>query len=79
MRRAVRSIICFVAAALIVFGGLEIGLEYARHRTHHTEISLWHCVIATSLIVVGIVLFAGSESLAEQLTDDIEDGDEDKE
>ena len=73
MRRAVRSIICLVAAALIIFGGLEIGLEYVRHRTNHTEISIWHCVIGAVLMVIGIILIAGSDSLAEQLTDDVED------
>jgi hypothetical protein len=73
MRRAVRSIICIVAAALIIFGVLEIGLEFARDHTHHTGISVWHCVIGAVLILVGLILIAGSGSLAEQLTDDIED------
>lgn len=73
MKRAVRSIICFIGAALIIFGGLEIGLEYVRHRTHHTEISPWRCVIGAVLIVIGVILFLGSDSLADQLTDDIEE------
>jgi hypothetical protein len=34
---------------------------------------VWHCVIGGVLIALGIFLFLVSASLAEQLTDDIEE------
>jgi hypothetical protein len=39
--------------------------------------NVWSYVIGVVLLVVGYILFAGSNSLAEQLTDDIDDEDDD--
>ncbi len=69
MNRAVRAVIRLIASALILFGGLEIGLEYARHRVQKAESSFWHWVIGGFLIVLGVALFWASRWLAEQLTD----------
>lgn len=79
MKRAVRTLIRIIAAALILFGALEIGLELVHHRVqvhNHVEpiqTNFWHYVIGVILIIVGVILFLGSESLADQLTDDIDD------
>ncbi len=73
MNRPVRVVIRLIAASLVLFGGLEIGLEYVSHRMRKAEISAWHCVIGGVLIVLGIVLFWASAWLAEQLTDDFDD------
>ncbi len=79
MKRAVRTLIRIIAAALILFGALEIGLELVHHRVqvrNHVEsihTNIWHYIIGALLIVVGVILFLGSESLADQLTDDIDD------
>ena len=79
MKRAVRTLIRIIASALMVFGALETGLEiehYAVQVHKHVEpikTNIWHYVIGAVLLVVGVILFLGSESLAEQLTDDIEE------
>lgn len=79
MKRAVRTLIRIIAVALLVFGALEIGLEIAHHQVqvrNHVEpihTNVWRYVIGGILFVAGVVLFLGSESLAEQLTDDIEE------
>src|SRR5262249_55893941 len=79
MKRAVRMLIRIIAVALVLFGALEIGVELVHHQVQvHNHVdpiktNIWHYIIGTILIVVGIILFAGSESLAEQLTDDIEE------
>ena len=73
MKRAVRSLIRLIALGLFVFGGMEIILEYVRHRMRQTPISVWHCVIGSILIVLGVTAFATSAKLAEQLTDDFEE------
>ena len=79
MRRAVCTLIRIIAAGLLVFGTLEIGLELVRHQIqvhNHVEpikTNIWHYIIGSILMVVGIILFLGSASLAEQLTDDIEE------
>lgn len=79
MKRAVRTLIRIIGAALILFGALEIGLELVHHQVqvrNHVEpvhTNFWHYIIGAILIGVGVILFLGSESLADQLTDDIDD------
>jgi hypothetical protein len=79
MKRAVRTLIQIIAAGLMLFGVLEIGLEFAHHQVQireHIEpikTNIWRYIIGVLLFVVGIILFLGSNSLAEQLTDDIDD------
>jgi uncharacterized membrane protein YkvI len=79
MKRAVRALIQIIAVCVLIVAMLEIGLEIAHHqiqvRDHVNPIktNVWRYIIAVVLIVVGFILFAGSNSLAEQLTDDIDD------
>ena len=79
MKRSVRTLIQIVAVALMLFGVLEIGLEIAHHQVQvrdHIEpikTNVWRYVIGAALFVVAIILFLGSDSLAEQLTDDIDE------
>ena len=82
MKRPVRILIQIITACMMLFGLMEIGLEVAHHhiqvRNHVNPIktNVWSYVIGVALLVVGFILFAGSNSLAEQLTDDIEETDE---
>ena len=71
MKRAVRSLIRIIAVALVVFGGLALGLEYARQRT--AALSWGQLVLGVFLISAGIGLFAASATLAEKFTDDFEE------
>ncbi|HEX4264897.1 MAG TPA: hypothetical protein VH597_11200 [Verrucomicrobiae bacterium] len=79
MKRPVRTLIQIIAGGLMVFGALEIGLEIEHHQIQvHDHIdpvktNIWHYIIGAGLLLLGVILFAGSESLAEQLTDDIDD------
>lgn len=79
MKRPVRTLIQIVAACMLIFGLLEIGLEIAHHhiqvRDHIDPIktNVWSYLIGGALLLVGFILFAGSNSIAEQLTDDIDD------
>jgi len=73
MKRAVRSLIRFIAAGLIGVGIIEMGLEFVRRRTIATELKLWPWIIGAVLIVSGIALFATSARLAEKFTDDFEE------
>jgi hypothetical protein len=78
MKRAVRSLIRVIAFGLAIFGILEIGLEIARQKIHAAQVEPpkshpWQYVIGAGLILAAIILFAGSDSLAEQLTDDVDD------
>ncbi len=82
MKRPVRTLIQIVAVAAILFGVLEIVLEIAHHQVQVREhvdpikTNIWSYVIGAVLLVVGFILFLGSNSLAEQLTDDIDDDDD---
>ena len=82
MKRPVRTLIQIIAVCLMIFGLLEIGLEFAHHqvqvREHANPIktTIWRYIIGAALPVLGIILFLGSNSLAEQLTDDIDDTDD---
>jgi len=73
MKRAVRSLTRIIAAAFILFGVIEIVLEYARDRLPDAKISRWQIAIGSLLIVAGIVLLAVSAKLAEKLADDFEE------
>jgi hypothetical protein len=79
MKRSVRTLIRLIAAALMVFGALEAGMEIEHYAMQmHNNVSpvktnIWHYIIGGVLLVAGIILFAGSDSLAEQLTDDIDE------
>jgi len=73
MKRAVRAILRLVAAALVLFGGLTIGLEVVRHRMRSESVNLWQCLLGGCLIVLGIILIAFSSRLAEKLTDDFDE------
>ena len=61
------------AIAFILFGVIEIVLEYARDRLPDAKISRWQIAIGSLLIVAGIVLLAVSAKLAEKLADDFEE------
>jgi drug/metabolite transporter (DMT)-like permease len=82
MKRAVRTLIQIIGVAAVIFGVLEIVLEIAHHqiqvRDHVDPIknNIWSYVIGAVLMVVGVILFLGSNSLAEQLTDDYDDDDD---
>ena len=73
MKRAVRTLIRIIAAAFIVFGGIEVGLDFFRRRLHEDGISWWQVAIGVGLIAAGIGLFAASARLAEKFTDDFEE------
>ena len=82
MKRAVRSLIIIIGLAAALFGLLEIGLEIAHHQIqvhdHADPVknNIWSYVIGAALLFVGFILCAGSNSLAEQLTDDFDDDDD---
>jgi hypothetical protein len=74
MKRRVRTLIQVLASGLILFGGIVLVLEFIGHRLHKAaHINWWYCILGVVLIALGGFLFAGSESLAEQLTDDFEE------
>ena len=82
MKRPVRTLIQIIGVAMVFFGVLEIILELAHHhiqvRDHVNPVknNIWSYVIGALLLPLGFILFAGSNSLAEQLTDDIDDDDD---
>jgi hypothetical protein len=65
-------VIWLVAAGLALLGGLGIGLEYVRHRMQGVPSSYWSIGLDVLAILAGVFLFLAAESLAEQLTDDID-------
>jgi hypothetical protein len=73
MKRVVCSILRLVAAGVAVLGGMEILLEFMRHRVRDAETNSWHYLVGSVLIALGITLFAASSKLAARLTDDFDD------
>ena len=73
MKRAVRSVIRLVAAGFLLVGGMEIGLEFVRHRLRGAAFGWWRCLLGLALAVTGGVLLALSRRLAETLTDDFDE------
>jgi hypothetical protein len=73
MKRAVRSVLRLLAAGAVVVGGMELGLEFTRHRLRGTTASVWHCLLGALIVLAGVALFAASDRLARTLTDDFEE------
>ena len=73
MKRAVRTVIRLIAAGIIVFGGLNLALEFARFRQHRADFSSGRCVVDSLVIVLGVILAAASGKLAARLTDDFDE------
>jgi cytochrome c biogenesis protein CcdA len=73
MKRAVRTIIRLIAGGLMVFGGLQAGLEFARHRLKETEASPGQYVIGSLLIAMGVALLIFSSRIAARLTEDYDE------
>jgi multisubunit Na+/H+ antiporter MnhG subunit len=72
MKRAVRIILCLIAAGLIVFGALAIGLALLRHIAQDIKLSAWLVTGGAVLMVLGVILLAASTRLAQRLTDDFD-------
>jgi hypothetical protein len=75
MRRVVRTLLRLIAAGLMVFGVLEMGLEYMKHLEQvrqgaPPDSAAWRYAIGAVLLGLGAGLMAGSGRLAEKLTDD---------
>ena len=73
MKRAIRTVIRLIAAGAMVIGGMDCGLEFARHWKHVGRVNLWVCIINFLVIVAGIVLYARSAAIAERLAEDFEE------
>ena len=73
MKRAVRSVIRLIAAGFLLVGGMELGLEFVRHRLRGSHLGLWRCLLGLALAIAGGLLLAFSGRLAESLTDDFEE------
>ena len=73
MKRAVRTVLRLIAAGMLVVGAMNVGLEFVRHRMQGADIGWWRVGLGVLCVVLGVVLFIFSNSLAERLTDDFEE------
>ena len=72
MKRALRTLIRIIAAALVVFGVLELALSYAGQR-EGSEIGWTLVILGVALIAAGLILLTLSANLAEKFTDDFDE------
>jgi len=70
MKRAVRSLIRFLGAGLVLLGVALISLAGFNHRVQKPV--LWTAVSGGSSTVAGAILVAFSGRLAERFTDDLD-------
>jgi hypothetical protein len=73
MKRAVRTVLRLIAAGLLLFGGLELALEFLRRRMPESHLSIWRCLAGTLLLALGVGLYAASARLAERWTDEFDE------
>ena len=73
MKRAVQMVLRLIAAGLLVVGGLNLVLEFARRGRGAAALNLWTCLLWAVLIGLGVLLFAKAPALASQWTDDFEE------
>jgi uncharacterized membrane protein HdeD (DUF308 family) len=73
MKRAVCMVIRLIAAGIIVVSGMNVGLEYVRHRMQGAETEWLRVSLGTFGVVLGIALLFASAPLARRMTDDIDE------
>ena len=73
MKHAVCTILRLIAGGFVVFGLLQAGLEYLRHRARQADSTPWPYVIGAFLILLGAALFVFSSRIAARLTEDYDD------
>jgi hypothetical protein len=73
MKRAVRTVLRLVAAGLILFGVLALGLEFLRQRLPEAGLSIGRIALGVLLLVLGGILFALSARLAERFAEDFDE------
>ena len=73
MKRAVRSVLRLVGAGFLLLGGMEMGLEFTRHRLRGAPFGWGRCLLGLGLAVAGCLVLAVSGRLAEKLTDDFDE------
>ena len=73
MKRVVRSVIRWIAAGLVLVGGLELGLEFMRYKIRGEWPGWGRCLLGTILAMAGGVLFWASGRLAGKLTEDFDE------
>jgi hypothetical protein len=73
MKRAVRTVIRFIAAGMVIVGGMNVGLEFVRRQVQEADLDPWRLAIGLLAVVAGIALFAASAALAAKMTDDIDE------
>ena len=62
-----------IATAMIVLGGLNGLLEFARERTGKGDMSMGRCVLYGLLALAGFILLFASGALARRLTRDFDE------
>jgi hypothetical protein len=72
VKRAIRTVLRLIASGFVVFGGMQLALEFVRHRLRGSEISLWQCSLGAIFVVLGLVLFGYSARIAQKWADDFE-------
>ena len=73
MKRAVRMILRLIAAGILIVGAMTMGLQLMLQLKHRGEPSMTRVLLGGLGVVLGLVLFAASSSLAERLTDDFDE------
>ena len=71
--KGVAMLLRLVALGMIVFGGLNAGLEFMRERLGKGEASVSRCLMYGLLGLMGLVLLFGSGALARRLTRDLDE------
>jgi len=56
-----------------LLGGMEMGLEFTRHRLRGAPFGWGRCLLGLGLAVAGCLVLAVSGRLAEKLTDDFDE------
>jgi hypothetical protein len=73
MKRTVQMVLRLIAAGLILIGGLNAAVEFARRWRLHDTLDPWTCLLWAMPVVLGLALFVKAAALARRLTDDLDD------
>jgi len=71
--KAARLVIRLSASGLVLIGGLDLVLEFLRHRFQGTDLHVGTIVVNSLVFLAGVVLFALTGRLAARLADYFDD------
>ncbi|MDE3068124.1 MAG: hypothetical protein KGJ60_11310 [Verrucomicrobiota bacterium] len=71
--RGALILVRFVAVALMGLGALDLTLDWLESLAHHAPMSLLPCALWAAVIVLGVIVLAKSNAIAQWISDQLDE------